>query len=452
MGNVAIMLSKLGHGVCGSDSKPYQPMAGLLEANNLEIYDSFSAARIEYLNPDVVIVGNAIPRGNEEVEWLLSTKKIPYCSLPEFIHREIIKKRLSIVITGTHGKTTTTTLTSFILEKNGLNPGYMIGGVPLDFSSGSHIGDENGPFIIEGDEYDSAFFDKRSKFIHYAPDILVIGNIEFDHGDIFRDIQDIKKSFSYLVRVVPSNGCIVANGDDPNIRSILPVNWTKSIFVGENDDNDYLLRNFVVNDSFTTFEIVEKKSGRKMQIASSLFGKYNARNTMMSIIASGLAISGDPLGTDIRWLPDFKGIKKRQEVLVSNEKLTVIDDFAHHPTAIKVTLESLRQKYPGHRIITCFEPRSNTACSNVFQNEFIGAFDESDHVFIANVFKSRETTLDTARLSEDLNKTGISARALNNEEILSALTEMKFTEATVVAFLSNGNFGNIPKKFVEILG
>jgi UDP-N-acetylmuramate: L-alanyl-gamma-D-glutamyl-meso-diaminopimelate ligase len=449
MGNLAVMLKNLGHEALGSDSMLYQPIAGLLDEHKIHVYDSFSASRLEDLNPDVVIVGNAIPRGNEEVEWLLASKKIPYYSLPEFIHREVIKKRQSIVITGTHGKTTTTALTTFILKKNGLNPGYMIGGVPIDFPIGSDLGNENYPFVIEGDEYDSAFFDKRSKFIHYAPDILVIGNIEFDHGDIFRDLYDVKKSFSHLLRIIPSNGYVVANGDDKNIRSILPVSWTRSIFVGENDDNDYILHNFFTGKSFAKFDVIEKKSGKKIQITSSLFGKHNAFNATMATIASGLAASGNPLDMDVNCLSDFKGIKKRQEVLFSGKNLTVIDDFAHHPTAIKVTLECLKQKYPGNKLISCFEPRSNTACSNVFQNEFVDAFMPANTVFIANAFKSRETTLDTNKLARDMDRIGISARALTDLEILQILSEMKFSEPTTVAFLSNGSFGDIAKKFVE---
>ncbi|MDR1458067.1 MAG: Mur ligase domain-containing protein, partial [Puniceicoccales bacterium] len=426
MGNVAVLLKSLGNDICGSDSTLYQPMAGLLDEHKIDVYDSFSAARLESLNPTAVIVGNAIPRGNEEVEWLLATKKVPYYSLPEFIHREIIKTRRSIVLTGTHGKTTTTALTAFILKNNGLNPGYMIGGVPIDFLSGSSLGDENDPFIIEGDEYDSAFFDKRSKFIHYSPDILVIGNLDFDHGDIFRDIEDIKKAFSHLLKIVPANGYVVANGDDPNIRSILPLPWIRSIFVGKNDDNDYIFSNFFTAKNSTEFDVIEKNSGKKIHITSSLFGEHNARNAIMATIASGLALSGNPFGIDPTCLGDFKGIKKRQEVLFFNENITIIDDFAHHPTAIKVTLECLRQKYPGRRLVACFEPRSNTACSNAFQNEFVDAFNGTDSLFIANAFKTRETKLDTQKLAKDLEKAGMNVNALSTEEILHSLEEMKF--------------------------
>ncbi|MDR0351343.1 MAG: Mur ligase domain-containing protein [Puniceicoccales bacterium] len=449
MGNVAVLLKKLGHDICGSDLTLYQPMAGLLNEHKIDIYDSFSAARLEAINPTAVIVGNAIARGNEEVEWLLATKKIPYYSLPEFIHREIMKKRQSIVLTGTHGKTTTTALTTFLLKNNGLNPGHMIGGVPIDFSYGSALGNENDPFVIEGDEYDSAFFDKRSKFIHYAPDILVIGNLEFDHGDIFRDLEDIKRSFNHLLKIIPSNGYVIANGDDLNIRSMFPLAWINPIFVGENDDNDYLLKHFSTSENFTSFDIIEKISGKKIHIISGLFGKYNARNALMAIIASGIALSGNPLDVDVSCLQRFKGIKKRQEVLLSNANLMVIDDFAHHPTAIKATLECLRQKYPGRRLIACFEPRSNTACTNAFQNEFVDAFAGADAVFIANAFKTRETTLDTPKLAENLVKIGIDAKASSSEEILYALEKMKFKEATTLAFLSNGSFGNIAKKFVK---
>ena len=218
MGNLAIMMKSLGHEVCGSDGKLYPPMSDLLQQANIQVYESYSAQRLETLRPDLVVVGNVISRGNEEIEWLLNTKRYPMCSLPELIHDQIIGRRDAVVVTGTHGKTTTTALTTYLLDINQQKPGYFIGGAPKNYPSGANYGTPDSPFVIEGDEYDSAFFDKRSKFIHYAPKVLIINNIELDHIDIFRDLQDIQRSFRHLIKLVPSNGSIIANGDAENVR------------------------------------------------------------------------------------------------------------------------------------------------------------------------------------------------------------------------------------------
>ncbi|MDR3317535.1 MAG: Mur ligase domain-containing protein, partial [Puniceicoccales bacterium] len=307
MGNLAILLQMRGHMVYGSDMKIYPPMSDLLAANVIEIYEGYSAQRLEKLAPDFVVIGNAISRGNEEVEWLLNTKKIPYGSLPELIHQKIIGHRDAIVVTGTHGKTTTTTLISYLLSQNCINPGYFIGGAPLNFSSGAYYGDLSAPFVIEGDEYDSAFFDKRSKFIHYSPKILLINNIELDHLDIFRDLQDIQRTFMHVIKLVPANGCIIANGDSETIRQLLPVPWTKTIFVGKNFDNDFLIKDEQLTAHGTTFSLTHGVN--EISIRSPLFGSHNVRNVAMAIVAIQ-----QYLGYEINFdLQNFKGIKKRQE-------------------------------------------------------------------------------------------------------------------------------------------
>jgi UDP-N-acetylmuramate: L-alanyl-gamma-D-glutamyl-meso-diaminopimelate ligase len=435
MGNLAILLQTQGCEVYGSDQKIYQPMSDLLAEHNIVTHIGYSAQRLEKLKPDLVVIGNMIPRGNEEVEWLLDHKKIPYCSLPELIHQQIIGNRDAIVVAGTHGKTTTTTLLAYLLSLNRCDPGYFIGGVPLNFSSGGHYGKADSPFIIEGDEYDSAFFDKRSKFIHYSPKILVINNIELDHLDIFRDLRDIQRTFSHVIKLVPSGGCIVGNGDSATIRELLPVPWAKTIFVGKNMDNDFTIEDAVLTPQGATFSLVG--GAARIPIRSPLFGEHNMRNVAMAIVAAR-----QYLGTDLNSdLSHFQGIRKRQEIIFNNEHTVIIEDFAHHPTAITETIRAIRQAFPAHRLITAFEPRSNTTCSDCFQEEFIGAFMGSDEVYIAKVYKNRDQRLDIHKLARDIRY--CPAEAVDITSIKATVPEKLNRGKQVFLFLSNGDFGNV---------
>jgi UDP-N-acetylmuramate: L-alanyl-gamma-D-glutamyl-meso-diaminopimelate ligase len=220
MGNAAVLLKKMGHDVAGSDAGVYPPMSDVLESAGIDLFEGFAEQEMLDWRPDRVVVGNAVSRGNPQVEYLLRTREIEFVSLPQLIGEDLIGNRPAVVVAGTHGKTTTTALTSFALSQVGMDPGYLIGGVPLDLPSGNELGAETSPFVIEGDEYDSAFFDKRSKFIHYRPKVLILNNLEFDHGDIFRDLEDISRSFSHLLRIVPSDGFVVCNGDDPHLKAL----------------------------------------------------------------------------------------------------------------------------------------------------------------------------------------------------------------------------------------
>ena len=226
MGNAALLARAAGHEVFGADTGIYPPMSTVLAEAGIAIREGYDAHRLEELAPDLVVIGNAMSRGNPEVEWLLDTRKIAFTSLPAALYEQVLSKRKNIVVCGTHGKTTTTSLAAYLLRSAGRDPGFLIGGVPQDPPMGSHLGTLSDPFVIEGDEYDSAFFDKRSKFIHYAPHIAILNNLEFDHADIFRDLEDVKRTFSHLTRIVPRSGYIVVNGDDPNIRSLGSMPWT----------------------------------------------------------------------------------------------------------------------------------------------------------------------------------------------------------------------------------
>src|SRR4051812_11577138 len=244
MGNAALLARAAGHEVLGADTGVYPPMSTVLANAGITLHEGYDPARLQKLAPDLVVIGNAMSRGNPEVERLLDTRAIPFTSLPPMLHEFVLKRRRNLVICGTHGKTTTTALTSFLLREAGCDPGFLIGGVPQDPPVGSHLGKESDPFVIEGDEYDSAFFDKRSKFIHYAPHVAVLNNLEFDHADIFRDLADVQRTFTHLVRIVPRNGFVVTNGDDHNLRVLGAMAWTRVVRVGVEPGNDVQIVDF----------------------------------------------------------------------------------------------------------------------------------------------------------------------------------------------------------------
>lgn len=439
MGNLAIVMKSLGHEIFGSDEKIYSPMADLLQQAGIKYFEGYDSQHLEQVQPHKVVIGNALSRGNTEVEYILNSKKFDFISLPEIIKKSIIKDRTSIVITGTHGKTTTTALTAFLLQKNNINPGYFIGGAPLNFKSGAYYGNDDSPFVIEGDEYDSAFFDKRSKFIHYFPKILIINNIELDHIDIFRDVEDIKRSFSYLIRLVPQNGYIIANGDNEIIRTLLPVNFTNTLFVGKNSNNDFVILDTNFSQHSTEFNLTG--NGITWYVKSPLFGEHNARNAAMAVLASYIYTKNKDIITD---LAGFLGIKKRQEVVLKTDKCIVVSDFAHHPTAIQATISAIKQAYPEYKIITAFEPRSNTACSNCFQTQFQYAFKGSDRVYIMPVYKKRtQQLLNIAKLVKDINY--CPCESMSIKELQMRLTSEIFKEKVLFLCLSNGNFSNLPQ-------
>jgi len=371
MGHGALLLREAGHEVCGCDQKIYPPMSDTLADAGIEVLPGFDPARLAQLAPDAVVVGNVNARGNPEIEWLLDTRAIPMLSLPEALNRFVLRARRNVVITGTHGKTTTTTLTAYLLQQAQVQPGWFIGGVPLDLPGGAALGADNAPFVIEGDEYDSAFFDKRSKFIHYAPHIAVLNNLEFDHADIFRDLADIQRTFAHLLRLIPRHGWVLANGDDPNLAPLLEVPWTQVLRVGTGRENDLVIRGFQEDARGSRFQLVWRGTvwGK---VNWSLPGLYNARNAAMACLAAGLALKPeDPFcALEPALLQGFQGVKRRQEVLFDNGETTILSDFGHHPTAIAGTLESLRARYPDRSLVACFEARSNTAVRRIHQEEF----------------------------------------------------------------------------------
>lgn len=455
MGNIALMLQQQGHTVIGADTGIYPPMSDLLQQSSIELLEGYSAKRLASLKPDLVVVGNVISRGNEEIEWLLETNAFPYISLPELMHEQLLKKRKNIVASGTHGKTTTSTIAAYLLLQNKINPGFFIGGVPKCLPSGAQLGGNNAPFVLEGDEYDSAFFDKRSKFIHYLPSILMINNIEFDHADIFHDLKDVQRTFSHCMRLVPRNGYILINAEDPNTLELLPAPWTQVLKVGFSSQSDLRIDDYQDLPTGSSFKLYYKGTFWT-DVSWPLSGTFNARNAAMASLASALAISPEnPTQFDITALSSFNGVQRRQDILFQDNECIIMEDFGHHPTAIRETLRTLQNRYPNHTLIAAFEPRSNTASSRVFQNEFTEALGLADQVYMGCIGKHNipsEKQLDTELIALNLNQQSIPAIAFgNNADLLKHLErnlEAK-KQPTLVCFFTNGSFDGIMHKLVE---
>jgi len=459
MGNAALLLRAAGHEVSGADQGVYPPMSDVLAAAGIRFFEGYDAARLQQHAPDLVVVGNAMSRGNPEVEWLLDTCAIPFRSLPAILHDHVLGRRRNIVVAGTHGKTTTTSLTAHLLRAQGRDPGFLIGGVPLDPPTGTHLGAEADPFVIEGDEYDSAFFDKRSKFIHYAPHVAVLNNLEFDHADIFRDLADIQRTFSHLLRIVPRSGFVVWNADDANLAALLPVAWTRTVAVSADParaDAATRISDFREGPEGATFRL--SWQGRAWaEVRWALPGFFNARNAAMAATAAGLALfPDDPTRLDLSALARFRGVKRRQEILVDRPDLVVIEDFGHHPTAIRETVQSLRARYPGRAITAAFEPRSNTARTKVLQAGFLDALAGADRVVLGAVNRAdklgADQRFDTAEVAAALRTRGREAHAAASAaEALATLERVAAAASAaspqLVVFFSNGSFDGIIARF-----
>jgi UDP-N-acetylmuramate: L-alanyl-gamma-D-glutamyl-meso-diaminopimelate ligase len=456
MGQAALLARAAGHEVLGADAGVYPPMSTVLASAGITLHEGYDPARLEKLQPDLVVIGNAMSRGNPEVEWLLDTRAIAFTSLPALLADFVLKGRRNIVIAGTHGKTTTTALTAFLLRANSRDPGFLIGGVPQDPPVGSHLGAAAAPFVIEGDEYDSAFFDKRSKFIHYAPHIAVLNNLEFDHADIFRDLADVQRTFLHLARIVPRNGWIVLNGDDANLQALGAFPWTRVVKVGTGEANDVRITNFHEGPAGVAFTLTWRgEEPANVQWAQP--GIFNARNAAMAAVAAALALyPDDPTQLKLDALARFRGVKRRQELLVDTPQLKVIEDFGHHPTALAETLVSLRARHPGLGISAVFEPRSNTARTKVLQAGFTRALALADEVYIGAVSRAdklkEDERFDVEAVLQHLETQGVHAcTAGTNAELLGKLAAntQAAKEPQLVVFFTNGSFDGIIGKFVK---
>jgi UDP-N-acetylmuramate: L-alanyl-gamma-D-glutamyl-meso-diaminopimelate ligase len=455
MGNAALLARAAGNEVSGADTNVYPPMSTVLSDAGIKVHEGYDPVRLEAMRPDLVVIGNAMTRGNPEVEWLLDTNAFPFTSLPAMLHDHVLKGRRNIVVSGTHGKTTTTAMAAFLLRESGRDPGYLIGGVPVDPPTGSHLGSFADPFVIEGDEYDSAFFDKRSKFIHYAPHVGVFNNLEFDHADIFRDLADVQRTFIHFSRIIPRNGYAVVNGDDSNLRALGSMPWTKVVRVGTDEGNDTRIVDFSETAAGSGFSLLWR-GAPWAKVKWSLSGLFNARNAAMAATAAGLAVFGDnPTGLSLDALTRFRGVKRRQEVLLAGARLTVVEDFGHHPTAIAETLRSFRSRFPDSLVTAVFEPRSNTARIRTLQAGFERALSHADEVYLGPVSRSsslrEEERFDSEAVAENLEAQGISARQFASNADLHKALEADTLPATgkprIVIFFSNGSFDGIIGKY-----
>src|SRR5258708_1676484 len=456
MGKPALRAGPLGRGARGPASGVYPPMSTVLAGAGITLHEGYDPVRLEQLAPDLVVIGNALSRGNPEIEWLLDTRAIPFISLPALLYDSVLSVRRNIVVAGTHGKTPTTALTAFLLRENGRDPGFLIGGVPVDPPTGSHLGVLEDPFVIEGDEYDSAFFDKRSKFIHYAPHIAVLNNLEFDHADIFRDVPDVQRTFLHLTRIVPRNGWVVLNGDDANLKALGPLAWTRVVRVGLNEQNDVRVTNFAEDAAGTSFRLVWQ--GKPWaEVKWTLSGIFNARNAAMAALAAGLALFPDePTKLKLDALAKFRGVKRRQELLVNTPKLKVVEDFGHHPTALAETLQSFRARFPGHIIHAAFEPRSNTSRTQVLHAPFLPTLALASEVYIGAIARPKklkpEERFDVDAVIQHLATQGVDAYTAPTHAALLDILQGKIAEETerphVVVFFTNGSFDGVIGKFV----
>jgi UDP-N-acetylmuramate: L-alanyl-gamma-D-glutamyl-meso-diaminopimelate ligase len=443
MASAAVAMQEKGFAVTGSDQNLYPPMSTFL-AERMPVMTGYAEANLAH-QPDLVVIGNAISRGNPEAEAALD-RKLRYCSLPELLKEFFIRGRRSIVVTGTHGKTTTTSLLTWVFEHNGRKPSYLIGGIPNNFSQGARFTDSEW-FIIEGDEYDTAFFDKRSKFMHYLPEVGIINNLEFDHADIFENLAAVQTTFRRFINIIPRNGQLIANGDDPNLAPLLEVMHCPVKRFGLGEANAWRACNLALAPTETEFETPDFK------FRINLLGELNVRNALAVVAAARhCGLTND----EIQGAFDtFKGIKRRMEVRGVGGGVTVVDDFGHHPTAIRETLRALRVKFKGRKVWAVFEPRSNTTRRNVFQRELAEAFADADAVVVAEVARLEllpaHERLDPARLMEDLKEQGKAAAYLPDPDAIVDHLAKNAQDGDVVCVFSNGGFGGIHGKLLERL-
>ncbi len=444
MASVAAALQEKGVAVTGSDQNVYPPMSNFLEERKIAFTVGYAEQNLAH-KPDLIVVGNAISRGNPEVEAVLD-HKLHYCSLPELLKEFFLRGKRSLVVTGTHGKTSTTALLAWVFEHNRLKPSFLIGGMPLNFGQGARFTNSEW-FIIEGDEYDTAFFDKRSKFVHYLPEVAIINNLEFDHADIFGSLGDIQTSFKRFINLVPRNGQLFANGDDANLAPLLDITHCPVKRFGLGEANAIQAFNLKAGPTATEFEIPSFK------FHLNTVGECNVRNALAVIACAkhcGLKNSQIQSAFDT-----FKGVKRRMEIRGISSGVTVVDDFGHHPTAIRETLRALRQRFGGQKIWALFEPRTNTTRRNIFQKELASAFADADAVVVAQVARLEmlppEERLDPEQLIADLRQAGKQADYLPDPNTIVEHVGNHAQVGEVVCVFSNGGFGGIHGKLLERL-
>lgn len=443
MGGIAILARQMGITVTGSDANVYPPMSTQLEEQGIKLHQGYDPGSLDPA-PDLVVIGNAMSRGNPSVEYVLE-RGLPYISGPQFLSDHILKDRWVLAVAGTHGKTTTSSMLAWILEYAKLNPGFLVGGIPANFGISARLGDA--PFfVVEADEYDTAFFDKRSKFVHYKPRTLILNNLEFDHADIFNDINDIKRQFHHLVRIVPGNGLIIPPVDDPNLADVLSIGcWTPLEYFDtaavEQPETELWNARDVSNDG-SRFSVYwgDEHVG---DVSWDLIGMHNVHNALAAVAAARHA--GVIAHEAVAALNEFKNVKRRMEMRGVVNGVTVYDDFAHHPTAINLTLEGLRHKVGGDKIIAILELRSNTMRMGVHAATLAPSLEAADEVLI---YSPADLGWD---LSQVVTMLGDQAKLFDDVAAIVAYVASEARPGDHVLVMSNGDFGGIHQKLLEAL-
>lgn len=447
MGSLAGLLIQAGHRVTGTDEEIYPPMSDQLAALGIKPNRGYRAENVGLANPDMAIIGNVIRKENPEAQEIMRLD-IPFRSMPAAISELFLADRTPLVITGTHGKTTSSTLAAWMLEAAGESPGFLIGGVGKNLGASYQLG--KGPlFVIEGDEYDSAFFDKGPKFLHYRPQALIVTSIEFDHADIYANVEQITRSFERLVPLVPPDGILVLNAEDERVMKLAKLARGRVITYGMGAAADYVPLEVQTGPAGTSFSLRQHKG----RFTLPMWGDHNLKNctgVLAALIESG--IPADKLGTG---LASFKGVKRRQELLDDINGVSVIDDFAHHPTAVATTIDSMRLRFPEGRIWAIFEPRSNTSRRNFFRREYVRALRRADRVIIASPFKAQSIPeaerFDARGIADSIMHTGIDAHHIDGIDHIVEFVIRGVDAGDVLLIMSNGGFGGLHGKLIEAL-
>lgn len=450
MGAVASAMARKGYSISGSDDNVYPPMSTFLQDEGIEIFQGYKPQNIPE-NTDLVVIGNAMSRGNAEVESVLE-RGLRYMSLPEAMKEFFLWGKQNYVVTGTHGKTTTTSMLAWLMEANGLNPSFMIGGIARNLKRGGRFTDSDF-CVLEGDEYDTAFFDKRSKFLHYLPRVVIINNIEMDHADIYANVDEIKLSFKRLLRVVPQNGIVFLNADCPNCQEVAQHAQTelrscvRIVSVGLGENADRRITDIDLQPEGSSFTL----GGERYSVP--MVGEFNVRNAAMAASAALFAgLSPEQIRTALQ---SFEGVARRQEVRGTVNDVTVVDDFAHHPTAVKQAIAALRQRFPERRLWVLFDPRSNTMIRKLFQHELAVALSTADFVALSPVENYKklapEERLDPTVLCAEIQATGTDCHQGKSVDDIVAHVVARAHPGDVLLVMSNGGFGGIHSRLLTAL-
>ena len=449
MGALACMLKENGYHVSGSDQHVYPPMSDFLKAKGIPIFEGFHAAHLEG-RPDLVVVGNAVSKDNAEVK-AMQAMQLPFCSMPQAINRFAAAGKRQIVVTGTHGKTTTSSFIAWMLHCANLDPSFLIGGILADFHSNYRVG-QGEWIVLEGDEYDTAFFDKKSKFLHYTPQVAILTSIEFDHADIFSDLEQIKSSFLSFIEKLEDTSDLVACDQDERIAELLPHSRSRRAYYGRKMASEWMLGHYRIAPPFTFFDVLHH--GRfYAQFKTRMIGEHNLLNLLAGVVVGErLGIGRDAIA---QALESFKGVRRRQEIRGIKNNIIVIDDFAHHPTAVKVTTHAVKSFYSDRRVIAVFEPRTNSSRRNIFQDIYPSSFESADMICVRQaplLEKIPEAQRFSAKqLVADLRVGGKDAHFFQDTDTIIAFLCRQAQPGDVLLIMSNGGFDNIHTRLLEKL-